>query len=94
MTAEHRKQLAFLDRAFRQGFETYVYRRSSFGARASNGREGLLIFRGSRWLVDLFLGGNRVASKMVNDFDDGANFVMKWLNDNEVPEGFTSHESS
>lgn len=88
LTEEHRKEIRFLEAAYREGFRPCMHLVGvpEYQACSGLGREGWIIFRGRLrqsgphgWEIGLDNQYTRVAAYWVDDFDAAAASVMTWL---------------
>jgi hypothetical protein len=82
---QHRREISFLETAFRAGYESYTFGFGNFGAKA-NEKTGEIIYRGSHgkhWEVFLSPLG---LSAHLDHFDSAAEAVLRWLRGIEATE--------
>jgi hypothetical protein len=73
------EQIAFLKAAHDEGFESFRFGISDYGARSKE-REGCILERGrNRWEIRLAQGDKRRLLAFVNDFRAAGDAVKKWL---------------
>jgi len=84
-TALHRSQIRFLETAYAEGFRPYICG-LEYVATSGNGRRGGIYRRGaSRWWGEIFRAGPEGGgSGFVEDFDTGADAVLRWLRGEEL----------
>jgi len=80
-TTQHRNEIAFLERAYRERFMPYTCAGGDIGA---GNRElgGLILVRGrNRWEVVLWNSEGKGPSEFVTDFPTAGETLLKWLRD-------------
>jgi hypothetical protein len=84
-TDHHRHVVAYLKQALAEGFNSYEFDWTSYGASASNGRSGDLIKRGfDRYEVILKLADEVIASFYVDGFVNASEATLEWLRGQEA----------
>jgi hypothetical protein len=90
-TDEHRREIRFLEEAYRAGYRPCKFLEREYQAHVEQGRYGWIIYRGrirrggpSRWEVWLDDQPGRVAAFWVDDFDTAAASVLRWLEGRDV----------
>ena len=79
-TDQHKKEIGFLETAYREGFRSYQFWAGDLGAEAPNGRIGEIVIRGQRgWEVILYAGDEDVASTFTHDIEEAGQAVLAWL---------------
>ena len=89
-TEEVRREVSFLERAVQEGHKAYSDEGGVLGALAPKGREGAMIPRGGRdgglrryWEVILSHGSHKDDSFYVDGFENAAEAVLRWLQDEQ-----------
>jgi hypothetical protein len=80
-TAQHEREVRFLETAYLDGFNPYVFGSENFGATAEK-RGGVILYRGSRgkhWEVLLGTVEKTILAAHLDDFDYAAEAVIRWL---------------
>jgi hypothetical protein len=83
-----RREILFLDTAHLAGFKPYMFGSENFGATAEP-RGGVILCRGGRgkhWEVELGTTDATILSAHVDDFDNAAEAVLRWLGGVDVAE--------
>src|SRR5262249_31909256 len=85
-TDQHKREIAFLEAAHREGFRPWMNRVGDFGATAGE-RGGLIVVRG-RKCREVILGTSQAKrfSAFVTDFDSAAKALLSWLRGAEPAE--------
>jgi hypothetical protein len=79
LSEEHRREIRFLETAFREGYHPYRFGAGDFGVAAAE-RGGFILVRGrTRWEVVFGTKDTKVASAFVDDFDCAAEALLQWL---------------
>src|SRR3989442_15258706 len=85
-TAQHQREIRFLETAHRQGVAPHMCGAGDFEA-AADERSGSIVVRGRKhWEVILGILDAKVASAFVDDFDCAADAVLGWLGGAEAAE--------
>lgn len=85
-TEQDRREIDFMERAYRQGFKPYAFGAGNYSAMSDGGRSGDIVVRGrNRWETVLGADDVRFASAYVDDFASAADAVLSWLGGGDTP---------
>lgn len=78
-TEQHRREIQFLETAYRQGYKPYRFGSENFGANCGE-RGGLIFIRGrKRWEAILGTAEETSLSAYLDEFSHAAEAVLLWL---------------
>ncbi len=78
-TEQHRREIQFLEAAYRQGYNPYTFGSENFGATCRE-RGGVIVFRGrKRWEAILGTAEQTSLSAYIDEFSHAAEAVLLWL---------------
>jgi hypothetical protein len=78
-TMQHRREIQFLETAYRDGYRPYTFGSENFGATCGD-RGGVIYFRGQkRWEAIVGTAERTTLSAYLDDFSHAAEAVLLWL---------------